>query len=111
MTAAEQRERLADVGEVELAYETFGEPSDPAVLMIMGLGSQMIFWPEELCEALAAGPGQRPQQRRFVIRFDNRDAGRSTVLAPSAPDLRLVLAGEAEAPYLLEHMASDAPTN
>jgi pimeloyl-ACP methyl ester carboxylesterase len=89
-------------GEVELAYETFGDPADPAVLLIMGLGSQMIFWPDELCETLAGS-------HRYVIRFDNRDAGRSTVLdRHDAPDLRRVAAGELEAPYLLRHMADDA---
>jgi pimeloyl-ACP methyl ester carboxylesterase len=94
-------ERIARVGEIELAYETFGDPADSAVLLIMGLGSQMIFWPEELCEALA-GRGH------FVIRFDNRDAGRSTVLDHSPPDFRQVASGDAEAPYLLQHMAEDA---
>ena len=57
----------------------------------MGLGSQMILWPEELCEALAAAG-------YYVIRFDNRDAGRSTVLdGGPPPDLRRVAAGEADA--------------
>ncbi|MFI5121631.1 MAG: alpha/beta fold hydrolase [Vicinamibacteria bacterium] len=89
------------MGEIELAYETFGDPADPAVLLIMGLGAQMIFWPEELCEKLA-------RAGNFVIRFDNRDAGRSTVLDRSPPDVRRVAAGELEAPYLLQHMADDA---
>jgi pimeloyl-ACP methyl ester carboxylesterase len=75
-------------GEVELAYETFGDRSDPAVLLIMGLGAQMILWPDELCEALA-------RAGYFVIRFDNRDAGRSTLL-------------EGQPPYRLEDMANDA---
>jgi pimeloyl-ACP methyl ester carboxylesterase len=101
MTVAKNREQFARVGEVELAYETFGRPGDPAVLLIMGLGSQMIFWPDELCEALAAAGN-------FVIRFDNRDAGRSTVLDLSPPDFRRVASGDAEAPYLLQHMADDA---
>jgi pimeloyl-ACP methyl ester carboxylesterase len=101
MTVARNSEQFARVGELELAYETFGDPGDPAVLLIMGLGAQMIFWPEELCEALAASDN-------FVIRFDNRDAGRSTVLDASPPNFLLVAAGEAEAPYLLQHMADDA---
>ena len=66
-------ERFARVGSLTLAYETFGDPADPAVLLIMGLGSQMILWPEELCEPLAAAG-------YFVTRFDNRDVGRSTIL-------------------------------
>jgi pimeloyl-ACP methyl ester carboxylesterase len=78
-------------GEIELAYETFGDPADPAVLLIMGLGAQMIFWPDELCEALA-GAGYH------VLRFDNRDAGRSTVLDELGID----------ASYTLQDMAADA---
>ena len=101
MAEVQTGERSARVGELELVYETFGDPRDPAVLLIMGLGSQMIYWPEELCERLAA--------QRFVIRFDNRDAGRSTVLAAHGqPDVRAVAGGAAEAPYLLAHMAADA---
>ncbi len=67
----------------------------------MGLGAQMIFWPDELCDALAA-------RGYCVIRFDNRDTGRSTVLDHSPPDWRSVLAGAVAAPYLLQHMADDA---
>jgi pimeloyl-ACP methyl ester carboxylesterase len=101
MTVTSTGEQFASAGEVDLAYEVFGDEGDPAVLLIMGLGSQMIFWAEELCEALAAA-GYR------VIRFDNRDAGRSTVLDERPPDLRAVAAGEQEAPYLLQDMAGDA---
>jgi pimeloyl-ACP methyl ester carboxylesterase len=102
MAIAQTREQFARVGEIELAYETFGERGDPAVLLIMGLGAQMIFWPSELCEALA-------EAGYFVIRFDNRDAGRSTVLDQHRPpDLRRVAAGDLETPYLLQHMAADA---
>src|SRR3954468_9437017 len=102
MEADGSSERLAQVGELTLAYETFGDPGDPTVLLIMGLGSQMILWPEELCEALAAAGFH-------VIRFDNRDAGRSTVLdGGPPPDLRRVAAGEADAPYSLARMGEDA---
>jgi pimeloyl-ACP methyl ester carboxylesterase len=94
-------ERFADIGEVKLAYETFGDPADPAILLIMGLGAQMIFWPEELCELLA-GRGY------FVIRFDNRDVGRSTILDVEAPSIPALAAGRGIAPYGLEDMASDA---
>ena len=61
-------ERRAKVGELELVYDTIGDPSDPALLLVMGLGMQLIHWDTELCELLA--------ERGFhVIRFDNRDAG------------------------------------
>jgi pimeloyl-ACP methyl ester carboxylesterase len=64
-------ERFCKAGEVELCYETFGEPGRPALLMIMGLGTQMIAWHDDLCRALA--------DRGFlVIRYDNRDVGHST---------------------------------
>ena len=56
---------------IELEYESIGDPHAPPLVMIMGLASQMIVWPDELCELLAA--------RGFrVIRFDNRDVGLST---------------------------------
>jgi pimeloyl-ACP methyl ester carboxylesterase len=104
MAIARTGEQFTPVGsgEVELAYESFGDPADPAVLLIMGLGSQMIFWPDELCEVLAAAG-------HHVIRFDNRDAGRSTVLDHhEPPPVRQVVTGELDAPYLLGDMAADA---
>lgn len=94
------RVRHAPVGALEIAYETFGDPADPAILLVMGLGAQMIAWPEELCGLLAdAG--------HHVIRFDNRDAGLSTHLdlpAPTLPDLLL----RREPPYTVSDMAHDA---
>lgn len=94
------RVRHAAVGDIEIAYETFGDPADPAILLVMGLGAQMIAWPEELCGLLAdAG--------HHVIRFDNRDAGLSTHLdlpAPTLPDLLL----RREPPYTVSDMAHDA---
>ena len=66
-------EQLATVGELELCYETFGDRSDPALVLIMGLATQMIAWREEFCEGLAA-------RGFFVVRFDNRDVGRSSRL-------------------------------
>jgi pimeloyl-ACP methyl ester carboxylesterase len=101
MRAQGSGERVAKLGEVDLAYETFGDPSDPAMLLIMGLGAQMIFWPVELCEMLAE-PGF------FVIRYDNRDAGRSTILPSRPPTIPEIATGRAEAPYRLEDMADDA---
>jgi pimeloyl-ACP methyl ester carboxylesterase len=63
---------------VHLCVETFGDPADPAILLIHGAGSSMLSWDEELCARLAAG-------RRFVIRYDGRDAGRSVTYEPGAP--------------------------
>ncbi|WP_132994160.1 alpha/beta fold hydrolase [Gordonia zhaorongruii] len=67
------RTGTAPVGEIGLHYEEFGDPEDPAVLLIMGLGAQMVFWRTEFCEKIAAA-GYR------VIRFDNRDCGLSDKL-------------------------------
>src|SRR3954470_6680364 len=74
------------VGEVDLCYDAFGDRARPTLLLIMGLGFQLIHWPEDLCRQLAA-EGFR------VVGFDNRDAGRSTHL----PGRR----------YTLEDMADD----
>ena len=98
---------LARVDGVELAYEVFGEKDRPAILLIMGLGSQMVIWDEEFCRGLAE-LGFR------VIRFDNRDIGLSTKLSQHGwPDFeRLMQLGpqqrQQEAPYTLDHMAGDA---
>jgi pimeloyl-ACP methyl ester carboxylesterase len=72
-------EELVDVGGgVTLCHERFGDPADPAVVLVMGLGTQMLGWHEDFCEGLAA--------RGFhVVRFDNRDIGRSTHLRHVPP--------------------------
>ena len=91
------------MGELEICWQQFGRDEDPPVLMIMGLGAQMILWPDEVCELIAV-EGFR------VIRFDNRDAGRSTVLA-DAPTGTVPRALEGEVPagaYSLSDMAGDA---
>lgn len=88
---------------VELEYDSFGDPADPPLLLIMGLATQMTGWPPEFCELLAA--------RGFhVTRFDNRDIGLSTQLdGLPAPDLMAIMGGDpSTAPYLLEDMARDA---
>jgi pimeloyl-ACP methyl ester carboxylesterase len=94
--------QLAAVGDIELAYETFGDPSDPALLLIMGLGTQMLAWPDEFCAELAAAG-------HYVVRFDNRDCGLSTHLdgLPAPRPARVVLRREA-APYSIDDMAEDA---
>ncbi len=88
---------------IEICYETFGEPTDPPLLLVMGLGGQMILWEEPFCEGLA-------ERGFYVIRFDNRDVGLSTKFdeAP-VPDIQKALEGQAiEAPYTLWDMAADA---
>ncbi|MET0460938.1 MAG: alpha/beta fold hydrolase [Ilumatobacteraceae bacterium] len=92
---------------IELEYETFGSPDDPALLLVMGFGAQLIAWDVGLCEQLAA-------RGRFVIRFDNRDVGLSTHLDGQAVDPMAVMSaslGGTElppVPYTLSDMASDA---
>lgn len=88
---------------IELAYECFGSETDPPMLLVMGLGAQMIAWPDEFCVALA-GRGYR------VIRFDNRDVGLSSHLpGGSAPDVAQAMTGDySSATYTLSDMAGDA---
>jgi pimeloyl-ACP methyl ester carboxylesterase len=90
-------------GDVDIAYETFGTPADPPLLLIMGLGVQMLGWREPLCESLA-------DEGLFVIRFDNRDVGCSTHFDDGPqPDLFALMGGDgSSAPYRLEDMAHDA---
>jgi pimeloyl-ACP methyl ester carboxylesterase len=63
---------------VELCTEAFGDPSDPAVLLIMGIGASMLWWEEGFCRMLA-------ESGRFVIRYDHRDTGRSVTYEPGRP--------------------------
>jgi pimeloyl-ACP methyl ester carboxylesterase len=96
-------ERFCRVGDVELCYETLGDPANPTLLLIMGLGAQMIYWPEPFCEALV-GEGFH------VVRFDNRDAGRSTILRHVRPPSAAALISRRlrDVAYTLEDMADDA---
>jgi pimeloyl-ACP methyl ester carboxylesterase len=89
--------------DIEIEYESLGDPGDPALLLIMGLGAQLIDWPDEFCGQLAGRGFQ-------VIRFDNRDAGRSTGFdALGVPDVPAILQGAVDkAPYLLADLAADA---
>jgi pimeloyl-ACP methyl ester carboxylesterase len=92
--------RKTRVNGVEIAYETFGEEGRPPLLLAMGLGAQMIGWPDDFCTALAVG--------RHVIRFDNRDVGESQWL-DGRVDLAACFAGDTStAVYTLEDMADDA---
>ncbi|MFD3471641.1 alpha/beta fold hydrolase, partial [Streptomyces sp. NPDC058682] len=71
-------ERVIEVDGIELCTESFGDPSDPPVLLVMGLGASMLWWEEGFCRMLAAGG-------RFVIRYDHRDTGRSVTYPPGQP--------------------------
>ena len=95
-------ESIASVNGVEIAYETFGDPADETMLLIMGLGVQMLGWDEQLCRELA-GRGYH------VVRFDNRDVGRSTKLDGGPhPDVMAAFAGDtSSASYTLDDMADD----
>ncbi len=96
-------ELIAQVGELELCYETFGCSSGPPLLLIMGLGSQMLLWDDQLCEQLAS-------RGFWVIRFDNRDIGRSTQMRGAVTPTRwqLLTRSRGGAAYALEEMAGDA---
>ncbi len=96
-------EQITRVGEIDLCHQDFGSPDDPALLLVMGLGFQMIAWPDSFCEQLA-GRGFR------VVRFDNRDAGRSTHLDHLTPPRRRELFTQRvpNPPYTLRDMADDA---
>lgn len=92
-------------GGIDLCYETFGEPTDPPLLLIMGLGGPMGWWTEELCELLA-------NRGLFVIRYDNRDTGRSTKLRQhrviKADIIRAFTGRRINAPYGISDLAGDA---
>lgn len=96
----------AQANGIELEYDERGDPASPAILLIMGLGGQMIWWDDELCSQLA-DRGYR------VIRFDNRDVGRSTKLDDALPHpgplVREAMMGKRVAPpYTLRDMAADS---
>jgi pimeloyl-ACP methyl ester carboxylesterase len=95
-------EHTVKVGDLEICYETFGSPDDPALLLVMGLGTQMIGWPDGFCAALAA-------RGLHVIRHDNRDVGRSTHLRQHRPPTikQLMLRDKSAAAYSLADMADD----
>ena len=88
---------------ITIEYATTGNPDHPPLLLIMGLGAQLIAWDDEFVEALA-------QRGFYVIRYDNRDVGRSTWFDEAGvPDMAALVAGEVPQPaYLLSDMADDA---
>ena len=102
-------EQYVDSNGIRLAYEDIGDPSHPAIVLIMGLGTQMIAWPEEFCLGLAAD-GYR------VVRFDNRDIGLSQKMNGHKPwlPLAMLLARlnlPVNAPYDLHDMTADTLGN
>lgn len=87
--AVQQEERMIAANGIEICADAFGDPSDPAVLLIMGAGGSMLLWDEDFCHRLADGG-------RFVMRYDNRDTGKTTSCPLGEPN------------YTLQDMAADA---
>ncbi len=92
---------------IHIEYETFGDSSGRPLLLIIGLGAQMIHWDDDLCKDLAS-------RGHYVIRFDNRDVGLSTKFekagVPNLPEVfgKLLRGEKVEPPYTLDDMADDA---
>ncbi len=97
----------ANANGIQIEYDTFGKPVDLPLLLINGVASQMITWPEEFCTKLA-------ERGHYVIRFDNRDTGLSTKFEQAGiPDLMAVMEAvmrgeEIKVPYTLNDMADDS---
>jgi len=95
------------VNGVEIEFDTFGEKTGRPLLLIMGLGTQMIAWPEGFCQKLA-------DKGHFVVRFDNREVGLSSKMGDGGvPDIMAGISAamegrRVEAPYTLSDMAADA---
>tara|TARA_R110001583_G_scaffold51139_2_gene159616 strand:- start:1070 stop:1981 length:912 start_codon:yes stop_codon:yes gene_type:complete len=91
---------------LQITYDSFGDPADPVMILIMGLGTQMIHWSDQFCQLLAS-------KKLKVIRFDNRDIGKSTWLknypVPSMWNFigNSLFSKKVNAPYLLDDMADD----
>lgn len=102
------RTGTARSGELDIAYEDMGDPNHPAILLIMGLGAQLLFWRKGFCDKLV-------EQGYRVIRYDNRDVGLSSKVEghhTGVPLLRRMvrsyLGKRSDAVYTLENMADDA---
>ena len=98
--------RRAQANSIEIAYDTFGDPAAPPIMLIMGIGCQLIDWPAEFCTQLA-------DRGYWVVRFDNRDVGLSTrldgagVLNISALAKALARGQAVQVPYRIQDMADD----
>jgi pimeloyl-ACP methyl ester carboxylesterase len=92
----------ANANGIEIEYETFGDPDGAPLLLVMGLGAQMLSWDEKFC-SLLAGRGFH------VIRYDNRDSGLSTKMESAGePDLLAAFGGNPKPAYQLDDLADDA---
>jgi pimeloyl-ACP methyl ester carboxylesterase len=98
-----------------IEYDTFGDPANPALLLVMGYGAQLVNWRPGFCQRLARGDAQGGL---YVIRYDNRDVGLSTKFHGQAVDLNAINAkmeagdaagAQALAPYTLSDMATAWP--
>jgi pimeloyl-ACP methyl ester carboxylesterase len=86
---------------VTIEYETTGDPGRPAILLVMGLGAQLVYWHDDFCAQLA-------QRGFFVIRYDNRDVGLSTKTEGPPPDVLAAFQGDTtQATYTVVDMAAD----
>jgi pimeloyl-ACP methyl ester carboxylesterase len=98
-----QGPEIVSANGIQICYDAFGNPNDPAFLLVAGLGMQLIGWDEELCTMLA-------ERGYWVIRYDNRDVGKSTKFDEAGvPDVMAAMQGQdVSVPYLLSDMAADA---
>src|SRR3954454_14257846 len=97
------QEQFCDVGRgITLCYEKFGDPADPTALLVMGLGTQMVGWHDDFCRQLA-------DRGLHVVRFDNRDIGRSTHTSGRPRTIpEMLMRSKRSARYDLGDMADDA---
>ncbi len=102
ITQLAEGEKLAEANGLTLCYQTFGDKDATPLVLIMGLGAQMVLWDDGFCESLAA-------RGFYVVRFDNRDVGKSSKVSAPPPDLMKVFSGlePLKAPYTLDDMALD----
>lgn len=98
-TADRIEDQFVDTNGLTIAFNTFGDPSDPALLLVMGLGGQMIAWEDKMCHDLA-------EAGFFVIRYDNRDVGLSTHFNTEPPSLLDMLRRRGNT-YTISDMAGD----
>ncbi len=106
MSIVQTTEKTVSANGITLNYDTFGQPDHTPLLLVMGLGAQMIVWEEPFCEQLA-------QHDLYVIRYDNRDVGLSSKIESGGiPNIQELMMKQAaglpmEAPYYLKDMAAD----